>query len=615
MKHLDNLKLLALLMTVLPLGVWALPFVPTTDPMLSTNYWYFLKTEGYYCVGTSNFEIEFMSSANANNDNYLWCFVNVANEGYRLYNKGTGSYIQHEGLLFDNTYSYTHYEDKDGTNFYLKCYIPGWNVTQYLFMNIFQDQYGSMRYMDVDADKKGVFSVELAKEGTPLPADPQWTRFDADGVGYGYLDGGLGFNANESSNNLCDNNASTKYYGAVHKCWFTMKSSTDVAVKQYSIVTANDSWGQYKRALRSWKLQGSNDNSTWVDIDVQTDYPMPFADQQEVVFRVNDTRKFRFFKFAAYNGDNGGVQLSEVWINEQSHTWASEANRNTSPSCGMPGLDIRECTQCHARRWEKVPANLEHIYNDGVCTVCGINEGEFVLLSNGQWTPYMLKAYRGFRADSAGVTYWSQPPRGWNRSVDFDDSQWMDVAMPTASVDHSGGPYVSLRYTSYWYGEYNSLAFRRKFSLSELNSGDIFTFRCVHDDNMVVYVNGNEVINVEGWTTTPDDCTWLNSRESFKIPASYFQPGENVLAIFMQQNWGGAYFDCELTVLPGNVVMGDVNGDGKVDVEDVNAVINIILKTKTVTDYSGQADVNSDGKVDVEDVNAVINIILKVATS
>ena len=57
---------------------------------------------------------------------------------------------------------------------------------------------------------------------------------------------------------------------------------------------------------------------------------------------------------------------------------------------------------------------------------------------------------------------------------------------------------------------------------------------------------------------------------------------------------------------------GDVNGDGKVDVEDVNAVINIILKTKTAADYDGGADVNNDGKIDVEDVNAIINLILKV---
>ncbi|MBR1804507.1 MAG: hypothetical protein IJ775_06370 [Muribaculaceae bacterium] len=57
--------------------------------------------------------------------------------------------------------------------------------------------------------------------------------------------------------------------------------------------------------------------------------------------------------------------------------------------------------------------------------------------------------------------------------------------------------------------------------------------------------------------------------------------------------------------------VGDVTGDGKVDVADVNAVINIILKNKTENDYPGNADVDGDGKVDVSDVNAIINIILK----
>ena len=55
---------------------------------------------------------------------------------------------------------------------------------------------------------------------------------------------------------------------------------------------------------------------------------------------------------------------------------------------------------------------------------------------------------------------------------------------------------------------------------------------------------------------------------------------------------------------------GDVNGDNKVDVEDVNAIINLILELKDAGNYSGNADLNGDGKVDVEDVNAVINIIL-----
>lgn len=54
---------------------------------------------------------------------------------------------------------------------------------------------------------------------------------------------------------------------------------------------------------------------------------------------------------------------------------------------------------------------------------------------------------------------------------------------------------------------------------------------------------------------------------------------------------------------------GDVNGDGKVDVADVNVIIDIILENVAADKYPA-ADVNGDGKVDVADVNAVIDIIL-----
>ena len=52
---------------------------------------------------------------------------------------------------------------------------------------------------------------------------------------------------------------------------------------------------------------------------------------------------------------------------------------------------------------------------------------------------------------------------------------------------------------------------------------------------------------------------------------------------------------------------GDVNGDGEVNIADVNAVIDIILSGG----MSAAADVNKDGEVNIADVNAVIDIILK----
>lgn len=68
---------------------------------------------------------------------------------------------------------------------------------------------------------------------------------------------------------------------------------------------------------------------------------------------------------------------------------------------------------------------------------------------------------------------------------------------------------------------------------------------------------------------------------------------------------------CVVTVHDPNVVddiTGDVNGDGKVNVSDVSALINMILGLTTVDE--ARADVNGDTRVNVSDVAALINIIL-----
>lgn len=60
--------------------------------------------------------------------------------------------------------------------------------------------------------------------------------------------------------------------------------------------------------------------------------------------------------------------------------------------------------------------------------------------------------------------------------------------------------------------------------------------------------------------------------------------------------------------VPSPGIKGDVNGDGKVDVEDLNLLINDLLDS-TVHDLKAE-DMNGDGKVDVDDLNAIINIML-----
>ena len=51
---------------------------------------------------------------------------------------------------------------------------------------------------------------------------------------------------------------------------------------------------------------------------------------------------------------------------------------------------------------------------------------------------------------------------------------------------------------------------------------------------------------------------------------------------------------------------GDVNGDGEVNIADVNAIIDMILSGN----QDKMGDVNGDGEVNIADVNAEIDLIL-----
>ena len=52
---------------------------------------------------------------------------------------------------------------------------------------------------------------------------------------------------------------------------------------------------------------------------------------------------------------------------------------------------------------------------------------------------------------------------------------------------------------------------------------------------------------------------------------------------------------------------GDINLDGKVDISDVVALVNVILND---SDFNDREDVNGDGNVDISDVVVLVNIIL-----
>ncbi len=61
---------------------------------------------------------------------------------------------------------------------------------------------------------------------------------------------------------------------------------------------------------------------------------------------------------------------------------------------------------------------------------------------------------------------------------------------------------------------------------------------------------------------------------------------------------------------PPKLMKGDVNGDGEVNIADINALIDMILNDTPETYKLQAADVNGDGEITIADVNMIIDLIV-----
>lgn len=126
----------------------------------------------------------------------------------------------------------------------------------------------------------------------------------------------------------------------------------------------------------------------------------------------------------------------------------------------------------------------------------------------------------------------SAPDAVWN-TLDFSPSDdWVSLQMPL------GSPSYQAPYRTVWEGEYNTYWIRREFMLEEVNEATVYYLEVYHDDHYDIYVNGSLVDKANTQTQangTP--VTKIISNTSLVV-------GKNVIAVHIQQNTGGAYFDC-----------------------------------------------------------------------
>ena len=124
----------------------------------------------------------------------------------------------------------------------------------------------------------------------------------------------------------------------------------------------------------------------------------------------------------------------------------------------------------------------------------------------------------------------------WTQA-DFDDSQWSDVVMPIGNWGALSDGGVQTEWPG---GENTNFWFRRNFNLEEVHPTSRYLLHVLHDDNYRIWVNGVQLDEADNWTTGTDAV-------KLEISASLLKEGNNVIAAYVQQNWGGKLYDCGLT--------------------------------------------------------------------
>ena len=124
---------------------------------------------------------------------------------------------------------------------------------------------------------------------------------------------------------------------------------------------------------------------------------------------------------------------------------------------------------------------------------------------------------------------------------------------------------------------------------------------------------GNDEIKLDNLTTG----------ESRLVGGIWWGQGETVFKLFYNDDneffTGDFYWvyysfeyltDEQLNIFKeGTVLLGDANGDGEVDVNDITAVVNYIQGNAQSSFNIETADVNNDGEIDVNDITGIVNII------
>ena len=168
--------------------------------------------------------------------------------------------------------------------------------------------------------------------------------------------------------------------------------------------------------------------------------------------------------------------------------------------------------------------------------------------------------------------------------------------------------------------------------LSSFNTDNVTTMDC-----MMSYCTGLTSVDLSSFTNARvtrtsnmfEGCsalTTIYASSSWSLPANNYSWGMFIDCTSLVGGMGTTFdenhIDAEYAHIDGGpsnpgyftekpaFKLGDVNGDGVVDIDDVTMQINVVLGNSVTGFISANADLNGDERIDIDDVTLIINMVL-----
>ncbi|MBR6284630.1 MAG: phosphodiester glycosidase family protein [Muribaculaceae bacterium] len=257
------------------------------------------------------------------------------------------------------------------------------------------------------------------------------------------------------------------------------------------------------------------------------------------------------------------------------------------------------------------PSSLQWTIDDS--RVAAINNGTLHGIANGQTklscligelndsttvrveisdTPYKYEAWEGWTVKGSG-----------HKNFSLVDNKL------TYTYGSSRVPYIALDKNTTFYGLPDTIGFAFKSDVPiDRVQMDVRNYNFPKTNNQVTAPEGGFEAGV--WHTVKVDIEALGGADKvgtypIEIREVRFEPTKNLESVERSIEFTPIY--CHYSSVH---TLGDVTGDGSVDIDDVNAIINVMLGKVAPDRFPASPDINGSGSVDVDDLNLILNILL-----